>query len=99
MFDDSTNNEDVEDVIELYDDITSKVKSDPKESVGKLLTRMFPKLMIAYGFKKSFYQGFDDFPRLNRFLVDWSKSQRICSPDIFDAYFELSIPDGKFYRY
>lgn len=97
LFDSSTSDNDIQKVIDFYDNITSKITDpDLEETIGKLLQRMFPKLMIAYGFKESFYQGFHDFVKENNYLEEWLESKRICSPSVFDAYFKLSIPKKNF---
>lgn len=59
-----------------------------REPVKALMTRMFPKVEAVLG---NMRYG-------NDFLGQWRQQLRACSPDIFDLYFQFSIPDDFFSR-
>ena len=63
-------------------DVLPQAKQKP---VKDILTRLFPRWASAYGGAS---YGSD-------FLPQWRKKLRICSPDIFDRYFMLSISPGE----
>lgn len=65
-------------------EILNMVPENIKENVKELLTRLFPKLESIWG---NANYGSD-------WLEPWRKNSRICSPDIFDTYFRLTIPRG-----
>lgn len=67
------------------DEIISKAKAPIREPLKELLKYMFPKINSFYG---NTNYG-------NDWLSVWRKDVRICSPDIFDAYFGLSIPQDE----
>lgn len=67
------------------DEILSRVKEPPKKILKNFLSRLFPKLETLYGNTSYTSDG----------LIDWRKNCRICSPDIFDNFFRLSIPKGE----
>lgn len=56
-----------------------------QKPLKELLTRLFPKLESIYG---NVHYGSDH-------LSEWRRQGRICSPDIFDTFFRLSIPHGE----
>jgi len=67
------------------DEIISRVNEHPQEVIKDFLKRLFPKLESIYGHTN---YGYD-------WLDDWRKNGRICSPDIFDIFFRLSLPKGE----
>ena len=52
------------------------------------MKRLFPKLESIYG-----EYSYDEYSSGRR--GNWRKDCRICSPDIFDIYFRLSLPKGE----
>jgi predicted KAP-like P-loop ATPase len=64
------------------DEIISKVDVLFQELLKDFLKRLFPKLEGIYG---NINYGYDS-------LSDWRRDSRICSPDLFDIYFRLSLP-------
>jgi len=67
------------------DEIISRVNEPPQELLKDFLKRLFPKLESIYG-NTSYGSN-----RLN----NWRRDCRICSPDIFDIFFRLSLPKGE----
>lgn len=69
--------------VEMCNKMFSKVDESIQKPLEYLLRYLFPKL-------EGFYGGlnYED----NSFLPVWRKNQRICSSEIFDNYFRLSIP-------
>lgn len=63
------------------DEIINRAKDSYQDKLKELLKYMFPKLRAIYGNVHSSSSG-------------WAKKGRICSKDIFDLFFMLSIPDG-----
>ncbi|MGY4686592.1 KAP family P-loop NTPase fold protein [Petrotoga sp. DB-2] len=66
------------------DGIISRGKVLPPEVLKDLLKKLFPKLESIYG-NNNFGQ---------EKLRNWRKDCRICSPDIFDLFFRLSLAKG-----
>lgn len=67
------------------DEIMKRTKRIPPEVLTDFLKSLFPKLESIYGGTS---YGSD-------WLDDWRRNGRICSPDIFDTFFRLSIPKGE----
>lgn len=67
------------------DEIISKGKDVPPEVLKDLLKKLFPKLESIYG--NNFYDKDS--------LRDWRRDCRICSPDKFNIFFRLSLPQGE----
>lgn len=67
------------------DEIISRVNEPPQELLKNFLKRLFPKLEAIYG---NTNYGHD-------WLDNWGRDCRICSPDIFDIFFRLSLPKGE----
>jgi len=68
----------------LVEAVMESVSPEKRGPVKHLLTTLFPRLA-------SFYGG----PSYgSSVLSDWRKKRRVCSPDVFDLYFVLSIPAG-----
>jgi len=67
------------------DEIISRVNEPPQELLKDFLKRLFPKLESIYG---NTNYGYD-------WLDNWRRDCRICSPDIFDIFFRLSLPKGE----
>jgi len=63
------------------DEIISSVNEPLQELLKDFLKRLFPKLESIYG---NTNYGSD-------WLDNWRKDCRICSPDVFDIYFRLSL--------
>ncbi|RMF93931.1 MAG: hypothetical protein D6734_08960, partial [Candidatus Schekmanbacteria bacterium] len=66
-------------------EIINRVNDPPPEILKNFLKRLFPKLESIYG--NTFYGS--------EWLGSWRKDCRICSPDIFDTFFRLSLPKGE----
>lgn len=62
------------------DEIINRAKDSYQDKLKELLKYMFPKLRAIYGNVHSSSYG-------------WKKEGRICSEDIFDLFFMLSIPE------
>ena len=67
------------------DEIISRVNEPPQELLKDFLKRLFPKLESIYG---NTNYGYD-------WLDNWRRDCRICSPDIFEIFFRLSLPKGE----
>jgi len=67
------------------DEIFSRVNEPPQKLLKDFLKRLFPKLESIYG---NTNYGYD-------WLDNWRRDCRICSPDIFDIFFRLSLPKGE----
>lgn len=67
------------------DEILARSKRLDEIVVKEFLTQLFPKLLKVYG--NTFYG--------NDFLSGWRLKGRICSPDIFDVFFKLSLADNE----
>jgi len=67
------------------DKILEGVKDSNRERLKEFLKRLFPKLEATYGGSN---YGHD-------WLDSWRRNCRVCSPDIFDIYFKLSLPKGE----
>lgn len=70
---------------ERYDKIINQSHSLPRETIINLLKVMFPKIEDVYG--HSYYGA--------SWMDNWRRDGRICSPDVFDTFFRLSIPKGE----
>ena len=67
------------------DEVVSRTDEYPEERVRELLKLLFPKLEGIYS--NRYYDS--------HFLGEWRRDGRICSPDMFDIFFRLSIPQGE----
>lgn len=67
------------------DEVLARVVVLNQEQIKEFLENVFPKLKTIYS--KTGY-GYD-------WLTTWRLSARVCSPDIFDTFFRLSIPKGE----
>jgi len=67
------------------DEILSRSTEYSQDVLTNFLQRLFPKLEAIYG---NMNYGID-------WLDNWRRSGRICSPDMFDTFFRLSIPKGE----
>ena len=70
------------------DEIIGRANEPPPEILKDFLKKLFPKLESIYGTTN---YG-------NDWLGNWRRNCRICSPDIFDIYFRLSLPAGEISR-
>lgn len=68
------------------DEVLNRSKHIPKEILQQLLIRLFPRLLSIYKSNTFFYHS-EALARKNR---------RICSPDLFEVYFRLSMPSSSF---
>ncbi len=66
------------------DEILNRAEKIPRELLQQLLLRLFPRLRKFYEPKIAFYHS-EAVAR---------KNKRICTLDVFDLYFRLSIPSG-----
>lgn len=78
----------VEQAKKRCDEIISRNDKLPKETLVDFLKRLFPKLGAFYG-----NGSYGD-----SYLEKWRKEGQICSPDIFDIFFRLSVPRGEIRR-
>lgn len=67
------------------DEIISRVNEPPQEFLKDFLKMLFPKLRSIYSNSDYDYSVPDN----------WRKDCRICSPDIFDIFFRLSLSKGE----
>lgn len=75
----------IEDIKPFHNNWLNQLPENDKETVKKLMLRIFPKLRAV--FDKTHY-GPD-------WESDWRKKLRICSPEKFPIYFKFAIPDGQ----
>jgi predicted KAP-like P-loop ATPase len=68
----------------MLNQLVANAKRLPLEHAKELLQRLFPTLEnIGYGYE---------------FQKVWRRQARVCSPDLFDQYFQLSISENEFSR-
>ena len=67
------------------DEIINRVTEPPGDVLKDFLARLFPKLHSIYENTSYGYES----------LGQWRRQGRICSPDSFDTYFGLAIPEGE----
>lgn len=67
------------------EEIIGRADESLQDILRNLLTRLFPKLEYVYGNRT---YGYDSQKK-------WRREGRVCSPDIFDTFFKLSIPRGE----
>ena len=67
------------------DEIIGRVNEPSPKVLKDFLKRLFPKLESIYG----------DMYTSGDWWGNWRGDCRICSPDIFDIYFRLSLPKGE----
>lgn len=67
------------------DDIFAKALNTDQDRLRDFMKQLFPRLEAIYG-------GANYGPD---WLDNWRKAGRICSPDIFDTFFRLSIPKNE----
>lgn len=70
---------------ERYDKLINQSHAFPREKIINLLKIMFPKIKDVYS--HSYYGA--------SWKGIWRKDGRICSPDVFDTYFRLSLSKGE----
>jgi predicted KAP-like P-loop ATPase len=63
-----------------------KLPSNQRGSVLKIVQRLFPRVKCAF---ENHHYGNDWESR-------WKADLRVCSPDCFDRYFQLRVPEGEF---
>lgn len=73
-----------EDRRRLFDSFLEAATGDRRKAITDIMGRLFPKWAWAYG--GSSYGS--------EWLSRWRKKLRICSPDVCDRYFMLSLPPG-----
>jgi len=69
----------------VCDEVIKSVVEPSSEILKDFFQRLFPKLESIYGNMEYSYN----------FLENWRKEGRVCSPDNFDTFFSLSIPQGE----
>jgi len=74
-----------EQAIKRCDEIICRAKEPSKEVIKDFLKRLFPKLESIY----------DNTSYGHAWVKNWRRDGRICSPDIFDIFFRLSLPKGE----
>lgn len=77
-------NAEKEQTIKRCEEIISRETRYSKEKLLGLIKVLFPKINSCYGNISYGYQS----------LGEWRKSGRICSPELFNTFFRLSIPKG-----
>jgi predicted KAP-like P-loop ATPase len=70
---------------ERCNEIISRGKDLPPEVLKDFLKKLFPKLGSIYGNNNFSHEE----------LRNWRRDCRICSPDKFDVFFRLSLPQGE----
>jgi len=83
-----TEGQNKEQVKSIYDEIINSSTTLPQMKMRELLTMLFPKLEAIYS---NVHYG-------SNFLNQWRREGRICSPDVFDTFFRLSIQEGDISR-
>jgi predicted KAP-like P-loop ATPase len=78
-------NEAKDQVKKRCDEIIGRINEPLQEVLKDFLKKLFPKLESIYG---NTNYGYD-------WLDNWRRDCRICSPDIFDIFFRLSLPKGE----
>jgi predicted KAP-like P-loop ATPase len=64
--------------------VTEKLPEARREQVREILKQLFPQIGWAlsnYGYGSGFEEG-------------WMRDVRVCHPDVFDRYFQFTIPEG-----
>ena len=69
---------------DLFDSILKSIPDAHREAAKNIMSRLFPRWSSVYGGMNYGNEG----------LSLWRKERRVCSPDIFDLYFQLSPPPG-----
>lgn len=69
----------------IFESVIQDIPEKKHEPVKGIMNRLFPKWSTAFG---SASYGRD-------WLETWRRELRVCSPDIFDRYFMLTIPPGE----
>lgn len=67
------------------DEVLVRAVALNQAQVKELLEKLFPKLESIYSNTAYGYE----------WLASWRLSARVCSPDVFDTFFRLSIPKGE----
>jgi predicted KAP-like P-loop ATPase len=75
----------IEKIKPFHNDWLNRQPDDDKETVKKLMLRIFPKLRAVFD-NTNYGPGWES---------TWRKQLRICSPDIFPVYFKFAIPEGQ----
>lgn len=65
------------------DKILSDINENYSDFIKEFIIRLFPKVNAIYG---NMYYGYD-------WIRTWRKDGRICTPDMFDIFFRLHIPN------
>jgi predicted KAP-like P-loop ATPase len=73
-----------EDRRKVFDSILESATGDRRKAINNIMARLFPRWNSAYGGSTHGHE----------WLSIWRKNLRICSPDICDRYFMLSLPPG-----
>src|SRR5262249_7873482 len=65
------------------DEVLGRGKALSQDALRDFLERLFPKLEAIYS-NHGYAYGF---------LNEWRRTGRVCSPDVFDTFFMLSVPE------
>jgi len=68
-----------------YDEILARNQNIPQEELLDLLKRLFPKVESMYSNIIYAVESLDG----------WRREGRVCSPDVFDVYFQLALPESE----
>lgn len=66
------------------DEVISRTTEASQEMLKEFLQRLFPKLETLYG----------NMNYRHDWHEEWRRTGRVCSPDMFDIFFRLSVPKG-----
>lgn len=75
-----------ENIKSFYEALINQLQEHDRDSIRKMLMRIFPKLEGVFG-NRSYGSDWES---------DWRKRRRLCSPEKFPIYFLLAIPQGDF---
>jgi predicted KAP-like P-loop ATPase len=76
-------NRDIEEPVrKFHDSVLEKLPVDRRQIAKSIVTRLFPKAASAWG----------DAGTGSDWLATWRGDLRVCSPDLFDIYFQFGVP-------
>jgi predicted KAP-like P-loop ATPase len=68
-----------------YDEVVDGLPVHLRTATLAVLKRLFPKVQASYG----------ALPSASSLDEQWRRERRVCSPDVFPYYFQLSVPIGE----
>jgi energy-coupling factor transporter ATP-binding protein EcfA2 len=68
-----------------YDEVVDGLPVHLRTATLAVLKRLFPKVRASYG----------ALPSASSLDEQWRRERRVCSPDVFPYYFQLSVPIGE----